>query len=101
MNNGMDKIEREKRVVERMVRLYYRKYEHNEQLCPECGRLIEYASKRLTYCRFGNHKTSCKRCQVHCYSAEMRERIRCVMRFSGPRMILYEPLEAIKHLLGY
>lgn len=29
----------------------------------------------------------------------MRERIRRVMRYSGPRMLLYYPLEYLRHLL--
>lgn len=28
----------------------------------------------------------------------MRERIRRVMRYSGPRMLLYHPLEYLRHL---
>jgi hypothetical protein len=30
----------------------------------------------------------------------MREKIKEVMRFSGPRMLLYHPLDAFRHLLG-
>ena len=30
----------------------------------------------------------------------MRERMRQVMRFSGPRMLLYAPWQAIRHLLN-
>jgi hypothetical protein len=30
----------------------------------------------------------------------MRERMREVMRFSGPRMLLYAPMEAIRHLFS-
>ena len=29
----------------------------------------------------------------------MRERIKTVMCFSGPRMLLYYPLETIRHLI--
>jgi len=36
---------------------------------------------------------------VHCYKPEMRERIRGVMRFAGPRMALRHPLLAVRHLL--
>ena len=36
----------------------------------------------------------------HCYKPEMRERIRQVMRYSGPRMITKHPVAAIRHLLG-
>jgi hypothetical protein len=28
----------------------------------------------------------------------MREKMRAVMRFAGPRMLFYHPIDAIKHL---
>ena len=83
-----------------MINLYCRKKEGNKKLCPECRELEEYANKRLSSCKYGNAKTSCKKCPTHCYRKDMREKIREVMRFSGPRMILYSPIEAIRHLLG-
>ena len=43
---------------------------------------------------------ACKNCPVHCYKPEMREQIRIVMRWAGPRMLFYKPIAAIKHLLG-
>lgn len=94
----MSKIEREKRVVEMMIRLYCKKKEKNSELCTSCAELIEYAHKRLDMCKFGNGKPSCKRCPVHCYKPAMRERVRAVMRFSGPRMILHHPIAALQHL---
>jgi len=36
---------------------------------------------------------------VHCYKPAMRENIRAVMRYSGPRMISHHPLMAIQHLI--
>jgi hypothetical protein len=44
-------------------------------------------------------KTFCSNCKVHCYKPEMREKIREIMRFSGPRMIFYHPIMAIRHLI--
>ncbi len=93
----MERIEREKKVVGLMIRLYCRK-KHGKGICTACRELLDYAHKRLDCCKFGNAKTSCQKCPVHCYKPEMRERIRTVMRFSGPRMILYHPIAAIRHL---
>ena len=95
----MSIIEREKYTVSLMIRLFCRKKEGNKTLCSDCRELEEYAHKRLSACKYGEQKTSCKKCPTHCYRKDMRERIRQVMRFAGPRMILYHPLEAIKHLL--
>ena len=68
-------------------------------LCPECAALLDYALRRLDSCRFGNGKPSCRKCPVHCYRADMRERIRTVMRWAGPRMIFHHPIAATRHLL--
>lgn len=68
-------------------------------ICPECAALLDYAHRRLDSCRFGNGKPSCRKCPVHCYRADMRERIRTVMRWAGPRMIFSHPMAATRHLL--
>lgn len=95
----ISRIDREKRVVEIMVRLYCRRKEGNDCLCVDCNALLEYAYHRLDRCPFGEQKSSCKGCSIHCYKPEMRERMRQVMRFSGPRMLLYHPWIALRHLL--
>ena len=69
-------------------------------LCGECRELLEYSLARLEHCKFGNAKTKCHKCHVHCYRPDMREKIRTVMRFSGPRMLLYHPLEALRYLFS-
>ena len=83
-----------------MVGLYCRKKEGYPIPCAECAALIRYAHDWLVRCVFGEAKTSCRRCPVHCYRPAMREKMRRVMRFSGPRMLLYSPRRAIAHWLG-
>ena len=95
----MSRIKGEQQVVEQMIRLYCRKKEGNKELCPACIELLQYTKARLEHCKFGEGKTTCRKCPVHCYRPEMREQIRKVMRWSGPRMILYHPITAIKHLI--
>lgn len=94
----MSRIEQEKRTVEQMIRLYCRKKEGNDTLCPSCVVLLEYALTRLSRCPFGEKKETCRVCSVHCYKPEMKERMRVVMRWAGPRMILYHPKAAILHV---
>lgn len=94
----MERIEREKRVVEKMIRLYCRGKEGNKELCDDCRALLSYAHARLSHCKFGNNKTSCKRCPIHCYKPNMRARMREVMRYSGPRMLLHHPIAAVRHI---
>ena len=94
----MTRIEKEKRVVGVMVRLYCRHKEGNDELCDQCRELLEYAEARLDHCPFGERKSSCKRCSIHCYKPSMRVRMQEVMRYAGPRMLVHEPLEAIRHI---
>ncbi len=96
----MDKrIEEEWRTVELMIRLYCRHKEGNRELCEGCREVLEYANGRLSKCRYGNGKPTCKQCPTHCYRPDMRQRIRVIMKYAGPRMIIYHPVAAIKHLL--
>ena len=93
------RIQEEKAVVEQMIRLYCRRKEGNARLCPQCEELLFYAHSRLEHCRFGADKPTCQQCPVHCYRPQMRERVRTVMRWAGPRMILYHPIAALRHLI--
>jgi len=95
-----NKIEREKKTVGLMIRLYCRRAEGNRELCNSCRDLLEYALSRLEQCPYGEKKPACKKCSVHCYKPQYREEIRKVMRFSGSRMILHDPIAAIRHLVG-
>lgn len=92
------KRQREKETVSLMIRIYCRAHHGGKQLCPQCAQLEAYACQRSDRCPFMETKTFCSNCAVHCYRSEMRERIREVMRFSGPRMIFYHPVMAIRHL---
>ena len=95
----MSKIDKEKRIVAIMIHVYCRHKEGNRELCPSCRQLLEYAHARLSHCPFGENKTSCRRCPVHCYRPEMRQQIRQVMRYSGPRMLFYAPVHFLKHTI--
>ena len=82
------------------IHLYCRKkhktVEKHHGLCEECEKLRDYAAMRVDKCPFMETKTFCSNCRVHCYKPQMREEIRNVMRFAGPRMLFYHPIMAIK-----
>ncbi len=90
---------KEQMVVEEMIRLYCKHNHHTSDLCFECKELVDYAKLRSAKCPFMKDKTFCVNCKVHCYKPEMREKIRTVMRYSGPRMIIYHPVLALWHLI--
>ena len=95
----MGRIEREKKTVAAMIRIYCRdQHGGRKALCESCRALLQYAWQRLDKCPFGEGKSTCARCTVHCYQPRMREEIRRVMRYAGPRMLYTHPILAIRHL---
>ena len=95
-----DRIEREKHTVGIMIEMYCSKHHNNvDSPCQDCNELIEFAIERINKCIFHKDKPVCSECQVHCYRKELREKIRTVMRFVGPRMIYQHPILGIRHLI--
>ena len=93
------KIEKDKVTIEKMINLYCKdQHGSKDELCQDCSELLEYSWKRLELCRQGKNKPTCGKCPIHCYKPDMRERVRKVMRYAGPRMLIYHPLEALRHL---
>lgn len=92
----------EQKLVDEMIRLYCRKKHRSEQgrLCQDCQRLSDYAREKVGRCPFMESKTFCSNCKVHCYNTTMRETIREVMKYCGPRLIFYHPWIAISHIFS-
>jgi hypothetical protein len=80
-----------------MIDLYCRRHHGNEGRCENCLELRRYARGRLLKCPFGEEKSACGPCPIHCYRPEMRDRIREVMKFAGPRMVYSHPILALRH----
>ncbi len=97
----INRIEKEKGIVRLMIKYYCRKQHKSFELCNECEELIDYSCSKLDACRYGETKFFCSICKTHCYNKVQREKIRAVMKYSGPRMIIYMPIEYIKHLFKY
>jgi hypothetical protein len=94
---------REAATVTAMIRLYCRDHHAGQHsspaLCSDCQTLQDYANRRLERCPFQEGKTTCVKCPIHCYHPDMRQQIRVVMRYAGPRMLLRHPWLSIMHLL--
>lgn len=88
-------------MVTQMIALFCKKKHGTDgkSLCPACAALAAYARERSDRCPFMESKTFCSNCKVHCYRPDMREQIRQVMRFSGPRMMFHHPVAAIRHVV--
>ena len=100
-----DKRVNEDHVCALMIQLYCRGVHKTKNamkderfLCPDCAALREYVYQRVMHCPFMETKTFCAMCKVHCYKSDMRQKIKLVMRYAGPRMLRYHPYLAIKHL---
>jgi hypothetical protein len=102
------RVIREERTIAAMIELYCRG-QHAEavrtaqpwgvRLCADCAELLAYSRVRLDKCRYGTEKPTCAACPTHCYRPVMRERVRVVMRYSGPRMLRRHPVLAVAHLV--
>lgn len=68
------------------------------ELCKDCEELWQYVQLRRSKCPFGENKPFCSNCRIHCYKPDMREKIKEVMRYAGPRMMFYNPRIAWAHL---
>lgn len=94
------RMRQERLTIDAMVRVYCRDHHGRRRgLCEECAWLRDYAHRRLQACPFQEEKPVCNHCVVHCYSRSMRERVRAVMRYAGPRMPLRHPWLALRHTL--
>ena len=46
----------------------------------------------------GDNKPFCSNCPIHCYKPEMRQQMRAVMQYAGPRMLLSNPILVLRHM---
>ena len=94
------RLEREARTVGAMLRIHCQGvHAAGEELCAGCRELGSYADERLARCPYGEEKPTCVNCPIHCYRPEMRARMKAVMAYAGPRMLLRHPVLAVRHQL--
>ena len=92
---------KELETLELMIKKYCRGNHGSARggMCPDCRELFEYACFRREKCPHGDNKPFCSNCPIHCYKPDMKEKIRLVMQYSGPRMMFDHPVVAISHLV--
>src|SRR5512145_3194059 len=86
------RLERERRTIRAMIGIYCLDHHGTSKLCPNCVELLTYATERIEKRTFQTQKPICSICSVHCYKPAMRERVRHVMRYAGPRMVIRHPV---------
>jgi hypothetical protein len=92
------RMKREKKTIGYMIEIYCKNHHGTKgDLCPECLQFKEYAFMRLDKCPFQEKKSTCGKCLIHCYRPDMKEKVKKIMRYSGPRMLLHHPSLALHH----
>ncbi len=93
-------IEQEHQTMQLMLTMYCKAHhDYNGALCNICEEVSQYSYARLQSCPFKESKPTCGNCTVHFYKTQMRDRVKRVMRYAGPRMLFIHPIKAIQHLI--
>jgi hypothetical protein len=101
-NEHNSRLTREKNTIRAMLEIFCQGNHTkagSEKLCADCQMLLDYAFARLDRCPFGEEKPPCAKCSIHCYKPSLRDRIKAVMRYSGPKMLWKHPILALRHQL--
>jgi len=100
MSCNHPEMELENRTAEAMIEIFcHGRHGNKEGLCSECGELLRYVAQCLEKCPFQEDKPKCAKCTAHCYKPYMREKIRAVMKYAGPRMLYRHPVLSGAHYL--
>jgi hypothetical protein len=68
-------------------------------VCEECAELLAYSERRRAFCPL-DPKPFCNYCETHCYKSDMREHMREVMRYAGPKSWRHgHAIDGMKHLI--
>lgn len=90
---------KKKKMIENLVSLFCEAKHRNPMLCESCAELLRYVTSRLNECPLDDEVSSCFMCPNYCYRPDMREKIKEVMRFSAPRILIHHPILMLNHLL--
>lgn len=83
-----------------MADIFCRNHHNSDKrLCGRCEHMVQYVIERVALCPYGDDKPVCGKCTTHCYDGAMREQVREVMSFAGPRMMVLHPVLAIRHCM--
>jgi len=55
--------------------------------------------QRIDRCPFKENKPTCANCTVQCDKPAIRQQVLQVMRYAGPRMLVYHPILALMHFV--
>ena len=91
----------EKRILHKMIKLYCNKHHNTQsQLCPNCSDIYFYSLKQIDRCPHAENKPTCNQCETNCYVEDIRIKIKKIMKWSGPRILFYHPIYAIRYIIN-
>jgi len=95
--------QKEKRDIQILIRFVHifcqEKHKKGVHLCESCSELLSYGMGKRFQCPH-NPKPMCKKCETQCYNRKYRQKVREVMRFSGPYLIRRGRLDLLYHYLA-
>jgi len=65
-------------------------------ICSDCMALLEHGIRKRSLCPL-NPKPTCRKCHIHCYRPEYRQKIREIMSFSGRKLLLRGRIDYLWH----
>jgi hypothetical protein len=100
LSDKRNHVEREKLTIRYMIGIYCRGYHCSESgFCTNCESILRYAYGRIEMCPFNNSlKPACGLCRTNCFTADMYRQFAQVMRYAGPRMMMYHPFLTVAHI---
>lgn len=100
MSGKRTRLMREEETIRVMIGIYcHDNHGTKGSFCPDCVELISYAKARLAKCPFKQTKPTCAKCPVHCYKPVMRDKVKDIMRYAGPKMTIRHPILALFHFV--
>ena len=70
---------------------------NEDGLCQDCQEVVNYALLRAGVCPTG-HKGNCQDCKTPCYAPDMRSKIKELMAYAAPRMLVRHPVLSLDYL---
>ncbi len=98
----MTNAEKDRQTLEAIGFIYCRAHHLDEPkdaqgLCPSCREAIEGTLLKTLQCPY-NHAGNCQDCTIHCQRGESQARIKTIMAYAAPRMLLRHPVMTARYL---
>lgn len=98
----MKRIDRDRRTLEAIGQIYCSgnhasAAKDSGGMCSSCRDAIEGTLARTASCPNG-HDSNCQDCPIKCQRGDARARIRTIMAYAAPRMMLKHPIMTCEYL---